>query len=240
MRKPSNAPVTWPVSCRPSAISRGLKLSTDECWQFVSAPWAEAMRTRWPPPWTLPTRCGAKPIWRPLRRCIGRRPPSERVLGIEHTDTLTGLNNFAMLLKARGDLAGAEPELRRVLEVRERLHGGEHSDMLACIANLAGLLHHKGELTEAEPPFRRALTGCERAVGEEHPDTFATSPVSRKCCTPRAISRERSRYCAGRWVPAVFCAAAAPALYVHPISVVRECRCDRIVTTCHSLLHTLV
>ena len=38
---------------------------------------------------------------------------SERVLGPEHPDTLTSVNNLAFLLKSKGDYAGAEPLFRR-------------------------------------------------------------------------------------------------------------------------------
>jgi Flp pilus assembly protein TadD len=72
----------------------------------------------------------------------------ERTLGSEHPDTLSSLNNLAILLKYKGDLAGAEPLLRRVIEARERTLGPEHPDTLRSLNNLANLLKDKGDLDE--------------------------------------------------------------------------------------------
>ena len=60
----------------------------------------------------------------PLLRCALER--SERVLGPEHPDTLTILNNLAVLLNKKGDYAQAEPLFRRALEANELVLGPEH------------------------------------------------------------------------------------------------------------------
>ena len=62
---------------------------------------------------------------------------SERVLGKEHPDTLTCLNNLAGCMRALGDAAGALPLYRRVLESRERVLGKEHPDTLTSVNDLA-------------------------------------------------------------------------------------------------------
>jgi tetratricopeptide (TPR) repeat protein len=49
----------------------------------------------------------------------------ERVLGKEHPDTLTSVNNLALLYQAEGRLAEAQPLYKRALEARERLLGKE-------------------------------------------------------------------------------------------------------------------
>jgi hypothetical protein len=55
---------------------------------------------------------------------------NERLLGAEHPQTLTSVNNLAYCLRALGDAAGALPLLRRTLESRERALGAEHPDTL--------------------------------------------------------------------------------------------------------------
>lgn len=68
----------------------------------------------------------------------------ERVLGPEHPDTLESINNLAGLLRAKGDMAGAEPLFRRGLADRERVLGLEHPATLISVNNLANLLYAKG------------------------------------------------------------------------------------------------
>ena len=47
----------------------------------------------------------------------------EKTLGPDHPDTATVVNNLAMLLKTKGDCAGAEPLFRRALATFERVFG---------------------------------------------------------------------------------------------------------------------
>ena len=70
-----------------------------------------------------------------------------------------------MLLKAKGDLAAAEPLLREVLEVRREILGNRHSDTLRSINNLGVLLYAKGDLAAAEPLYREALEVQREALG---------------------------------------------------------------------------
>ncbi|TFH54313.1 MAG: tetratricopeptide repeat protein, partial [Methanothrix sp.] len=111
---------------------------------------------------------GAEPLFR--RALEGR----ERVLGKEHPDTLTSVNNLAALLYSKGDYKGAEPLLRRALEAQERVLGKDHPNTLTYANNLAELLKSKGDYESAEPLYRRALEGRERVLGQEHPDTLTS------------------------------------------------------------------
>jgi Tetratricopeptide repeat len=52
---------------------------------------------------------------------------SVRLLGKEHPDTLTAMNNLAQTLKAQGEMAGARKLQEQVLEAMVRLLGKEHS-----------------------------------------------------------------------------------------------------------------
>ena len=62
-------------------------------------------------------------------RCIARALAiREKVLGPEHPETATSLNNRAGLLRDKGDYAVAEPLLRRALAIKEKALGPEHPD----------------------------------------------------------------------------------------------------------------
>ena len=50
----------------------------------------------------------------------------EKVLGAEHPDTATNLNNLAGLLHDKRDYAGAEPLYRRGLAIRGKERGAAH------------------------------------------------------------------------------------------------------------------
>jgi tetratricopeptide (TPR) repeat protein len=98
----------------------------------------------------------------------------ERVLGLEHPDTLSSVNNLAALLRTQGKYAEAEPLRQRALEAQERVLGSEHPYTLTSVNNLAILLEGQGKYGEAEPLFRRALEAQERVLGAEHPDTLTS------------------------------------------------------------------
>jgi tetratricopeptide (TPR) repeat protein len=98
----------------------------------------------------------------------------ERLLGREHPNTLTAVNNLAGLLWDMGDYDAAEPLLRSALASCERVLGIEHPDTLGSVNNLAELLRTTGDYAAAEPLHRRALEAYERVLGPEHPDTLGS------------------------------------------------------------------
>jgi hypothetical protein len=65
----------------------------------------------------------------------------ERVLGKEHPDTMTSMNNLAVVLQGQGKYEQAEERNQRALEGREKALGKEHPDTLTSIYCLAYLLH---------------------------------------------------------------------------------------------------
>ncbi len=97
---------------------------------------------------------------------------NRRVLGQEHPDTLSSINNTGMLLRAQGKLAEAEPYLKEALDKRRRVLGEEHPETLTSINNMGYLLDDQGRLAEAEPYYREALEKHRRVLGEDHPDTL--------------------------------------------------------------------
>ena len=108
--------------------------------------------------------------WRFLEReCEIWTTWCERVLGAEHPDTLTSVNNLAALYRATGRYAEAEPLYERVLLVRERVLGAEHPNTLTSVNNLAGLYYSTGRYAEAEPLLERALAGLRKTLPPGHP-----------------------------------------------------------------------
>ena len=95
-----------------------------------------------------------------------------KLLGKEHPDTLTSVNNLANVLDDKGDYAGAEALYRRCLEAHERTLGKEHPDTLTSVNGLASVLADKGDYAGAEALYRRCLEAQERTLGKEHPDTL--------------------------------------------------------------------
>ncbi len=97
-----------------------------------------------------------------------------RVLGDEHPNTLSSINNMGVLLRSQGKLAEAEPYYREALEGRRRVLGSEHPQTLSSINSMGFLLENQGVLAEAEPYNREALEGCRRVLGDEHPGTLTS------------------------------------------------------------------
>ncbi len=97
-----------------------------------------------------------------------------RVLGEEHPDTLSSINNMGFLLQAQGKLDQAEPYHREALEKSRRVLGEEHPETLIFINNMGLLLQAQGRLDQAERYYREALEKCRRVQGEEHPQTLTS------------------------------------------------------------------
>jgi tetratricopeptide (TPR) repeat protein len=77
------------------------------------------------------------------------------VLGPEHPDTATCLNNLGRLLRDHGDLAAARPLLERALAMREKVLGSEHPETAKSLNNLVSLLQAQGDLAAAGPLLER-------------------------------------------------------------------------------------
>jgi tetratricopeptide (TPR) repeat protein len=98
----------------------------------------------------------------------------EKMLGPEHPDTATTLNNLARLFWVQGDYAGARPLFERAMAIWEKTLGPEHPDTAGSLNYLASLLQAQGDLAGARPLFERALAIKEKTRGPEHPDTATT------------------------------------------------------------------
>jgi tetratricopeptide (TPR) repeat protein len=74
----------------------------------------------------------------------------ERVLGAEHPDTLTSMNNLALTYRNQGRWKEAEELNVQVMEMRKRVLGTEHPDTLTSMNNLASTYQNLGKWKEAE------------------------------------------------------------------------------------------
>src|SRR3989339_442252 len=102
----------------------------------------------------------------------------EKILGKDHPNVATSLNNLAGLYKVIGRYSEAEPLYKRSLEIREKALGREHPSVAQSLDNLAGLYAFiGGRYADAEPLHKRALEIYEKALGREHP-SVAQSLIS--------------------------------------------------------------
>ena len=72
-----------------------------------------------------------------------------RILGEEHPDTLTSMNNLATTYDDQGRLMDAARLHEQVLEKRRRILGEEHLNTLMSMYSLAYTYREQGNLTEA-------------------------------------------------------------------------------------------
>ena len=116
----------------------------------------------------------------------------EKLLPPDHIDIGTSLNNLAVLYRAQGRYAEAEPLSKRVLAILEKALGPEHPDVATGQNNLAVLYQAQGRYAEAEPLYKRALAISEKALGLEHLDV-ALRLQQPRCALPSARPLCRGR-----------------------------------------------
>jgi len=91
----------------------------------------------------------------------------EKLLGAEHPDVATCMNNLGDFYCGRGRYSEAEPLIRQALAIREKSLGPEHRKVATSLNNLAVLYTIQGQYTAAEPLFLRALAiGKKTAVAD--------------------------------------------------------------------------
>jgi tetratricopeptide (TPR) repeat protein len=96
------------------------------------------------------------------------------VLGVEHPNTLTSVDNLGLVLYSQGKYEEAEAMHRRALIGYEKVLGPDHPDMLTSVSNLGLVLDSQGKYEEAEEMHRRALAAREKVLGVEHPNTLTS------------------------------------------------------------------
>ncbi len=78
------------------------------------------------------------------------------MLGPEHPDVGASLNNLALLHKALGSYAEAEPLYQRSLTIYEKALGPEHPYVATSLENYAALLRETDRADEAAEMEARA------------------------------------------------------------------------------------
>jgi tetratricopeptide (TPR) repeat protein len=97
----------------------------------------------------------------------------ERVLGLEHPDTLATRINLALSIAEQGRAEDAEVLYREALAVAERVLGQDHLYTLITRDNLAVVVREQDRPVEAEALHRDALVAAQRALGLAHPQSLA-------------------------------------------------------------------
>jgi len=99
----------------------------------------------------------------------------QRVLGKEHADTLSAMEELAEIYRTQGKYAPAEALLTNALEIQHRLKRDEAPETLATVHELARIasdLH--GDYARAELLYSKNLAVQRRVLGESDPGTLAT------------------------------------------------------------------
>ena len=107
-----------------------------------------------------------------IRRALEGR---EKVLGVEHPDTLISVNDLALVLGCQGKYEAAKEMNRRALEGYEKALGVEHPVTLTSVYCLAYFLHAQRQYDAASLLYQRATAGYQKTLGPYHPTTLACS-----------------------------------------------------------------
>ncbi|XRM46413.1 hypothetical protein ABZX51_009448 [Aspergillus tubingensis] len=98
----------------------------------------------------------------------------KRVLGPEHPDTLTSMDNLASTYWNQGRWKEAEELQIQELKLCKQVLGPEHSSTLTSMANLASTYRNQGRWKEAEELQIQELKLCKQVLGPEHPSTLTS------------------------------------------------------------------
>jgi tetratricopeptide (TPR) repeat protein len=95
-------------------------------------------------------------------------------LGADHPDTLTSMNNLAMIYQAVGKRELALPLFVETLGLNKAKLGADHPDTLTSMNNLGMAYQAAGKVDLALSLLEETLTLRKANLGPEHPDTLAT------------------------------------------------------------------
>jgi tetratricopeptide (TPR) repeat protein len=99
---------------------------------------------------------------------------TKRVLGDEHPDTLTSINNLASTYSDQGQWKEAEELQVQVMKTRKRLLGDGHPDTLTSMNNLALTYKNQGQWKESEELQVQVMQTTKRVLGDEHPNALTS------------------------------------------------------------------
>ena len=80
---------------------------------------------------------------------------AEEIVGPDHPDVATSLNNLALLYYTQGEYAAAEPLYKRALQIDEKALGPDHPSVATSLNNLAALYRATGRNLEAQELEKR-------------------------------------------------------------------------------------
>lgn len=98
----------------------------------------------------------------------------KRILGKEHSDTLTSMSNLSSIYGDQGRWQESEALGLQVLETYKQILGGDNLNTLGSMDNLATNYQNQGRWEEAEVLQKQVLGSRKRILGEEHPDTLTS------------------------------------------------------------------
>ena len=90
-----------------------------------------------------------------------------RILGVEHPETLRAMGNIAATYVKLGKYTEAEKLQMQVLDARNRILGEEHPHTILAMTNLAITYRNLARYTEAEKLETQACELKSRVLGEE-------------------------------------------------------------------------
>lgn len=99
---------------------------------------------------------------------------TKQLVGENHPDVATHLNNLALLYLEKDHPIEAESLLIQVLEMRKKILGEDHPDLAITQHHLAHLYDTQCRYNEAEPLHLQALKTRIYWLGEEHPDVASS------------------------------------------------------------------
>jgi tetratricopeptide (TPR) repeat protein len=94
----------------------------------------------------------------------------EKVLGEEHPNYITSLNNLVALYSDMGNYMQVEKYLIEIKEIKENTLGKEHPDYITSLSNLGGLYRNISNYAQAEKYWSEAKDIQEKVLGKEHSD----------------------------------------------------------------------
>ncbi|KAF5855882.1 hypothetical protein ETB97_008292, partial [Aspergillus alliaceus] len=99
----------------------------------------------------------------------------KQVLGPEHPDTLTSMNNLALTYSDQGLWKEAEELEMQTLELRKQVLGPEHPDTLTSMNNLAYTWKLLGKVKDALPLMKKCIELRRNFLGPDHPLVISSS-----------------------------------------------------------------
>jgi len=94
-----------------------------------------------------------------------------RVLGPDHQDTLSSINNLASVYRGLKNHARADELAMRDLDACVRVLGENHPDTITSLANMGNSYRQRGMNAEALPYLERAIRGSRISLPPDSPGT---------------------------------------------------------------------